>query len=95
MRHHVGGTHNDEYGHGHESGPMYKVDLHTMLEREQARKRTKKYERFLRHRRSVAPVQVTHREEVARKREDKRTFVQRATEKVKGFVTKLFGRKTG
>lgn len=48
MRHHVGGTHSDGYGHGHEWGPSYTVDLHTSLERYGHRKRAKKAARVRR-----------------------------------------------
>lgn len=96
MRHHVGGTHNDGFGHGHEHGPQYKVDLSTLLEREKNRKRIKKYSRFLKRAgRPVDPVSIPHREEIVRKREGTPSFLRKAKEKVKGFVTKLFGRKTG
>jgi hypothetical protein len=96
VRHHVGGTHDDGFGHGHGRGPALTTDLSTRLERDKNRKRIKKYERFLKHnRRRVDPVRIPHREEVVRKREDNRSFVQKAKEKVKGFMGRLFGRKTG
>lgn len=50
MRHHVGGTHEDGYGHGHERGPSYTVDLHTSLQRHSIRKGRKKAARVARRR---------------------------------------------
>lgn len=60
MRHHVGGTHSDGYGHGHGWGPQYTLDLHSSLERYDARKRMKKATRVRRKQEKLAYQKEHH-----------------------------------